>query len=392
MKQEQFRNVYQHIHLSSQQKDRIWNQIQTASNPEPASRAGDGLLHYPTRAAVCLGALLLSGMTVFAANELSLIDRLAEAMKTLTQNEKDVTQDQENLYAQYGQVLENEIELKNGTIYLDAALYDQNHIIIPFRYVFHSDVKGYETLTAGADLEQESLRRTQIIYRQDTNTFLWQVSFRIVKGSTGQANSQYLITNPILSEDGTISGSLLICSDEPKPFEPGTVIQLVKTADASALEQTAKSADVDSLIQAAESVNANENPTIYTEFTLGKALEQYALTIDAENAAALKDIGISIENISLSPLSLCYSGKGTHTRALSASITVVLKDGRVIEKSPNGSGYALSDTNRDNTSFSFYARVFFTEPVLPEDIAEIHIQDNRGTDIHIPVEDHRPDT
>lgn len=364
MKQEQFRNVYQHIHLSAQQKDKIWRQIvNTTADPEPARKKT--LL--PTRTAVCFGALLMSGMTVFAANELSLMDKLAGAMKILTQNGNELTEDQKTLYEQYGQVLDSEIELENGTLRLDAALYDENHLIIPFRYVFHPDVEGYDTLTAGADLEQESLRRTQSIYHHDTNTFLWQIRFRIVQGSASQADSQYLLTNPILSEDGTISGSLLICADEPKPFEPGAVIQLVKTADASVPGQTA------------------ESPAIYTEFTLGKALEQYELTIDAENAAALNDMGISVESMSLSPLSLCYSGKGTHTSALSASITVVLNDGRTVEKSPNGSGYALNDTNRNNTSFSFFARVFFAEPVLPEDIAEIHIQDNRGTDIHIPI-------
>lgn len=359
MKQEQFRNVYQHIHLSARQKDRIWNQIQTASNLEPASRAGDGLLHYPTRAAVCLGALLLSGMTVFAANELSLMERLAEAMKTLTQNEKDVTQDQENLYAQYGQVLDNEIELDNGTLRLDAALYDGNNLIIPFRYFFHSDIEGYDTLTAGTDFDQAGLQ-TQAIYRLDTKTFLGQVSFRSAPDSI-QANSQYLITSPVLSEDGTISGSLLINANESDFFEQGDVIQLVKTADAV------------------------ENYVLLTEFTLEKALEQHELTIDAQNAAALKNMGISVERMSLSPLSLCYSGKGTHTRALSASITVVLKDGRIIKSSPNGGGYALSDANRDNTSFSFFASVLFEEPVLLEDAVEIQIRNHWGPDIHIPI-------
>lgn len=379
MKQEQFRNVYQHIHLSTQQKDRIWGQIQTASNPQPVRKR----MPLPTRAAVCLGALLLSGMTIYAANELSLTDRLAEAIKTLTQNEKDATKDQEALYAQYGQVLDSEIELDNGTLLLDAALYDETNLIIPFRYLFHSDVEGYETLTAGADLDQTS-PKAQAVYRLDTKTFLGHVSFRIAPDSV-QANSQYLITDSILSEDGTISGSLLVNAHEPKFFEQGTVIQLVKTAVADIPGQTAESVGTDDLIQAVESADSEKDPVIYAEFTLEKALEQRELTIDTQNMAALKDMGISVDRISLSPLSLCYLGKGTHTRALSASVTIVLKDGRIIKRSPNGSGYALSDTNRDNTSFSFFASVLFEEPVLLEDVAEIQIRNNGGSDIHIPV-------
>ncbi|MDE6219345.1 MAG: DUF4179 domain-containing protein [Lachnospiraceae bacterium] len=357
MKQEPFKNVYRQIHLSAQQKDRIWKQIGTTANPEPVKKN----VFFPTRVAVCLGALLMSGMTVFAANELSLMDRLAEAMNILTQNEKDLTEDQKNLYAQYGQVLNSAIELDNGTLQLDAALYDESNLVIPFRYFFHSDVEGYETLTAGTDFNQDSLRKAQGSYRQDTNTFLRQCRFRIVQNSA-EANSQYLITDPILSEDGTISGSLLICADNPNVVEPRGEIQLIRTAD------------------------AEESPVLYAEFTLEKAFAQHTLAIDAENAAALKDMGISVERMTISPLSLSCSGKGTHTRALSASITVLLKDGRIIKRSPNGSGYALSDANRDNTSFSFFARVLFEEPVLLEDITEIHIQDNRGTDIHIPVE------
>lgn len=366
MKQEQFKNVYQHIHLSAQQKDRIWQQIGTADNPAPIRKK----VLLPARAAVCFGVLLMSGMTVFAASELSLMDRLAEAMKTLTQNERDLTEDQKNLYAQYGQVLDSEIELDNGTLKLDAALYDESHLIIPFRYLFHSDVEGYEALTAGTDFEQTSLHKMKELYRQDTNTFLWQFHFRIAQDASQAGMGQLLMTNPILSEDGTISGSLLISTDKPKSFEPGCEIQLVRVTDVSEPEQTA------------QITGTNET----TAFTLGKALEQRELTIDAENAAALSNMGISVERMLLSPLSLCCSGKGTHTRALSASISVVLKDGRVIENSPNGSGYALSDTNQNNTSFSFFARVLFEEPIPLEDIAEIHIQNHRNTDIHIPVE------
>ena len=191
-----------------------------------------------------------------------------------------------------------------------------------------------------------------------------------INGNIGRC----LITNPSIAETGVLSGCLLVNTHDSKSFEPGYVIQLVRTAKMNDTSQTDTAADEKTIYE------------LYAEFTLGKALEQRELTISAENAAALEDLGISVERMSISPLSICYSGKGTHTKAFSASITVVLKDGRVVEPSPTGGGYALSDANRNNTSFSFYATKLFSELVPLEDIAEIHIQDHRNADIHIQVQ------
>ena len=370
MKQEQFKYVYQNIYLSEQQKGEIWKRIVTM--PDPVRKKA----FLPTRIAVCLGVLLMSGMTVFAANELSLIDKISEAMSLLTQNKSTLTEEQKNLYEQYGQVLDNEIELDNGTLTLDAAMYDENQLLIPFRYIFHPDVESYEDLTAGAEIDDISLHKTRNRYRQDTNTFLYDYSFRVMQGSE-KINGDMgccLITNPAIAETGVLTGCLLLNTHESSSFEPGYVIQLVRTAKTNETAQTDKAADEKNIYE------------LCTEFTLGKALEQRELTISAENAAALEDMGISVERMSISPLSVCYSGKGTHTKAFSASVTVVLKDGRVVEPSPTGGGYALSDANRNNTSFSFYAAKLFSELVPLEDIAEIHIQDHRNADINIPIQ------
>ena len=157
----------------------------------------------------------------------------------------------------------------------------------------------------------------------------------------------------------------------PLSFEQGTVIQLVKTTSTDAPGQTAESTD--------------KSTELYAEFTLGKALMQHELTLDAGSAAALEDMGASIEKMSLSPLSLCYSGSDTHPGILTATITVVLKDGQIIKKSPNGGGYTMNDTSEDDAGFSFAASVFFAEPILLEEVAEIHIRNSQGADIHIPV-------
>ena len=372
MRQEQFKNVYQQIHLSEKQKEILWQHINTIPKQE--------LIHkktfLPARIAACFAVLIMSGMTVFAANELSLIDKIANAMNLLTQNEKTLSEDQKNIYAEYGQALNVEIGLGNGTLKLDAALFDESHLLIPFRYVFHSDVTGRENLTVGANLDQKALYQMKKAYHQDTDTFMSQFAFRVEDESRQPEENlaRCLITDPIIAEDGTIFGSFLLSAYEYKYFSQGNVIQLVRTAEVRDAVLTAEDMDA---------INITEP---YTEFTLEKILEHHELTIDAENTAALKNMGISVERMTISPLSLCYSGKGTHTRALSASITVILKDGSVIENSGNGGGYTLSNANRNNTSFSFFASKLFAMPVLIEDVAEIHIQDYRGSDIHIPVE------
>ena len=365
MKQEQFKNVYQQFYLTKKQKDKIWQRIEAGAKTESIPKR----TLFPTRIAVCFAALLMSGMTVFAANELSLIDKLADAMNLLTENKKNLTDNQKNLYAQYGQALDIEFELDNGTLRLDAALYDGNHLLIPFRYIYHSNIDGYEELTAGTDIQQTSLWKPSgkiTGYDEDIHTFMEQ-SFPIVHNANqmNEIPSRYFIRNSIITEDGTISGSLLLGSYAPHFFEPGEVVQIVK--------ETA--------------IKENNSYEVLSEFTLGNALEQQELKIDAENAAAFEEMGISVEQMIISPLSLSYSGKGTHTRALSASITVVLKDGSVVESSPTGGGYSLSDKNRNNTSFSFCASQVFAVPIMIDNIAEIHIQDKYSpTDIRIPFE------
>lgn len=341
MKQEQFKNVYQQIYLTKKQKDEIWQRIEAGAKTESMPRK----ILLPTRAAVCLVALLMSGITVFAASELSLTDIIADAMNLLTQNKEELTDYQKNLYAQYGQALDNEFTLDNGTLKLDAVLYDGNHLLIPFRYTYHSNSDKYE---------------------KDINTFMHQ-SFRIVHNANqiDEIPSIYCIRNLETAEDRTISGSLLLVTDKLNSFASGDVVQIVQK---TAIEET-------------------ESYELLSEFTLENALEQHELTIDAENAAALEETGLSVEQMVISPLSLSYAGKGSSTRGLSASITVVLKDGSVVENSPTGSGYSISDNNRNNTSFSFYASNVFAAPVLLEDIAEIQIKDKaRSVDIRIPFQ------
>ncbi len=407
MKQEPFKKVYRHIALTTQQKEDIWKQIEAASSHSPVRKKA----LFAPRAAVCLGALLLSVMTVLAANELSLPDRLAEAMRILTQNDSAPTQKQQDLYAQSGTVLDTEIRLEHGTLKLDAALYDQNYLLLPFRYLFDADCAEYGSLMAGTELGTNNLPESLSAYSEDTTTFMHAFRFYMAQDSTqlGQPlGSSYLVTNPVISEAGTLSGSLLICNSESRSFESGNVIELVGTAstdatdqsfaedelitetdsvsDATTIPKADSVSDAGNIPKADSALGTDERFEPYAMFTLGKALAQHEVAIRADNAAALENMGLSIDSMSLSPISLRYAGKDTQASALSVSITVVRKDGRIIENAPNGGSQRTGRTGQDDLGFSFSACVLFAEPVLPEEIAEIHIRDRFGNEVRIPFE------
>ena len=67
MKQEIYKNMYQQICMTEEQKNSIWRRIQA----EQTSLANTVRFRakFPARAAVCAGVLLVSGMTVLAAGE-----------------------------------------------------------------------------------------------------------------------------------------------------------------------------------------------------------------------------------------------------------------------------------------------------------------------------------
>ena len=104
MEQALFKNMYRQIHLDKEQKDRMRQRLESAADgyvsDDHVQKSVGKRFTFSTRAAVCVGMLLVSGMTVFAANEFSLTDRLANAMKLLTQNEQAPTEEQQNIYAQ----------------------------------------------------------------------------------------------------------------------------------------------------------------------------------------------------------------------------------------------------------------------------------------------------
>ena len=234
MEQELFKNMYQQIHLDKEQKDRIWQRFSAVADEFAMNgnerKGAEKCFSFPMRVTACVGALLVSGMPVFAASEFSLTERFADAMKLLTQSGQKSTDIQQNIYAQYGAALDNEIVGENGTFRLEAALYDENYLFVPFRYIMNPDTAGYEEITAGYTFEESTMWNSGLLagYRQDCAD-LWYGISQDTERTLGISGS-VIVLNPEVEEDGVISGSLLLTAEQNETFSSGDVIQVVKRA------------------------------------------------------------------------------------------------------------------------------------------------------------------
>ncbi len=357
MEQELFKNIYQQIHLDKEQKDRIWQRFTEAAD---GFALNENKHSFSVRAAVCVGALLLSGMTVYAANEFSLTDRLADAMKLLTQNGQESTEEQQNIYAQYGAALNNEIVRGNGTFRLEAALYDENYLFVPFRYIMNPDTAGYEEITAGYTFEESTMWNSGLLagYRQDCADLWYGISQDSERacGITGYV----MVLNPEVEEDGVITGSLLLTVEKNERFSSGDVIQVVERA------------------------KQPENPDeVLTEFNLGDAVEQQGIVIPEEQEEAFEQLGLSVEEMAVSSMSVRFSGIRESTAVMPVLDAVVLKDGSTVGLSATGGASGSGETTEAGRAFYCYR--LFAAPIQVEEIAGIRIRQGRS-EVWIPVD------
>lgn len=370
MKQEIYKNMYQQICMTEEQKNSIWRRIQA----EKTSLANTVRFRakLPTRAAVCAGVLLVSGMTVLAAGEFSVMDRLAEAMGFFTENTQELTEEQKNVFARYGMALGNEIAMAHGTLKLDAALYDGTYLFIPFRYVFHEDAEGYAELKAGTDIRKTSLWHDgtvagfheDLVYMDNE-----RLGYRMRQDAKAVTESLTKFRHEI-TENGVLSGSVLLSTNGDRLFTEGDVIEVVRQVrDTEKEEQTGE--------------EIKEEIKVLTEFTLEKPVAQSAVALDAADRSALGELGLDIENMTISPLSLQYDGSGTHKDITHTYMEVVLKDGSVVDDM--GAGYETAHSAAEQETTAFHARRFFTAPILPEEIEGVRVWNDSAEELWIDV-------
>ena len=391
--------MYRQIHLDKKQKNRMWQRLEAAAdghNPNYLMQKNAGKrFSFSARAAVCVGMLFVSGMTVFAANEFSLTDRLSNAMKLLTQNEQDPTEEQKNIYAQYGTALDNEVVRANGTFRLEAALYDGNYLFIPFSYIMNPDTAGYMSVTAGYTFDEATMWNSKLLagYRQD-QTDLWYGISQGTRQARGISGS-IMVLNPEIKEDGVLTGSLLLSVAQDETFCKGDVIQIVEKA---------KQPEVTGKIRWIENGENTEGLEVFcndelgyfvleenyivpdkilTEFTLGNPVEQHNVSIPAKQTEMLKQLGLSVDELTISSISIHFSGILGSTVSAPYSGSVMLKDESTVGFSASGGSLSGIGTASIGKQFSWCR--LFNAPIQVEEIEGIRI--NQGTsEVWIPVE------
>ena len=87
--------------------------------------------------------------------------------------------------------------------------------------------------------------------------------------------------------------------------------------------------------------------------------------------------------MTISPLSLQYTGSGTHRDITHTYMEVVLKDNSVA--GDMGAGYETAYSAAEQEITAFRAHQFFTAPVLPEEIAGVRVWNDSAAEVWIDV-------
>lgn len=390
MKEEVYQSMYHQIHLSDRQKHRIWAGVKEEAQPSEKRKARLSL-----RGAVCVCAVLVaSGITVLAANP-SYVERIAEALHP----GKEVTQEEKELYAAYGSEVDYTFETAAGTVRLEAVLYDDGFVCMPFTLYPHME------LTPGTDLMQDHASRRTLSdllsdMRYDVEREATHCCFKI-KGQRRSEFSCFTQIDQIVQDDGSLTGSYILQYSWKKEqgFTQGDVIQYVAefwVADGKPWGR---------LLEEGEST---EGLTILEVEIDGKTVEYVDLSPEDEvlveiplestpvpkmeisTAGIELPYGLKTYSITITPLALYMHGTGDANQPgtkIFNNTFIVLKDGTVIERADTGGGVSLSREGRDgNDEYEYSFALLFNETIDLDEIAGIRITDRGEEILYIPVE------
>lgn len=337
MKQEIFKSMYNQIGLSEEQKDGIYKELEEAAETGKTAKK----VRFTARAAAFAVIFLLSGMTAFAVGKLSLEDRFAEAL--YPRHEHNLTADQKGFYEKYGNVLDNVIETYYGTLKLEAALYDDYYLIVP--YTYDLNIKEGENREKYSGISINDICYYTEVVSEPVDLWLGNIRY---------GNS---------AELGVEEGSYIFDTRDDEKFEQGEVIRVgTERRDRSGMDK------------------------LLTEFTLGTKVDRVNLTIAESTRKEFEENGIMIEEISVSPISMYFSGI-SYYKSIYTKISVVLKDGSEIGYYYGGSSYSDRKEGKLLEEYPYevnYTRVF-TSPINLEDVEGIRIKTGK-THIWIPME------
>lgn len=344
MKQELFKEMYDEIHLNKEQKNRIWDNLETMKRR--GTKGAGKRFHTPAFAAICICILLVISVPVLAANT-SVVQSIINAFDTLNLTKPELTEEQKNIYAKYGNALDNEIELGNGTLKLEAIINDGRNICIPFSMKL-KNIK--------------EKRSNGILYEISNITFYFKNNQKSYEPLTKYAT----LNDKQLQKDGIITGCYLLYSDE-RAIKQGDVLQLKNE-------------------KMWENEEKRQKSSVISEITVNAPMKNMTVPVKSQQSKLPK--GASIKKIQISPLSTKIEGieqNGNRNKSIfNSEIKVILKDGSTVKDTSTGPSGAASDL--DEKYYTYSRMILFEAPVNLDDVAGIQIQ-NASLDLWIPVED-----
>lgn len=386
MKEESYQSMYRQIQLSDRQKSKIWAGVKE----ETALSAKRSKTRLSLRGAVCVCAVLAAScFTVLAANP-SYVDRIAEAVGLFGRYE-EATPKENEIYAAYGSETTVTWELENGTLRLDAILYDKIYCYMPF--TIYRDT----ALTPGEDVSSEEWYDdllSEIVGgpREEKNYYYY---IRLENGhDTDFSKRVYL--NPIVQEDGSLTGNYCLAYQwaENGGLVQGDVIQRVKRI------QLENGAITGRILEEGESTEGLRTYEVelggeMVTFVDLKPEDEVVAEIRLEGAPLpQKEVstagihfpyGLTADRITISPLALYMYGIGDSDQPgakVRYNLFVVLEDGTVIGETAGMSIYREAAAG----DYTYELVMPLGHAVDLDEIAGIRITD-RGEEIcFIPVE------
>ena len=324
-------STYDQIYLNDNQKSRI---LASLENTQEKVRMPFRKTFCYRFAAVALSFVLLSGITVYAAKEFGISERIKGLYaRFMADKEIEFTPEEKMLYEEYGQQVDKEVDKGRGKIKIDMMLYDSYTILIPYTY----QLKPQEEMKDVKDCTQ---------------------SLTVTLNDKDEFDGSLDIVERAGSMVGETDGYFYIMNKEGE-FKKGDVLK----------------------IRDYETNKVLETITLENDLS-GKSKQVLSEDLQIDETYFITDLRIS-------PLSITLIAQSTEKRYYcdcikENEIKVMKKDGNYVELNRGLDAYMISHSSdekyeKDTITIPFYA------PVNMEDIAYVEVE-VAGEVIQIPVQ------